>query len=52
MLGDEKIGFRILHVKHCQEIVEAELQRIWYVLEKINDCKKEDGPLNVQFKDV
>ena len=50
--GDEKIGFRILHVKHCQEIVEAELQRIWYVLEKINDCKKEDGPLNVQFKDV
>ena len=45
--GDEKIGFRILHIEQYRGIEEAELQGIWCVLEKIYDCKNEDGPFTV-----
>ena len=45
--GDEKIGFRILHVKHCREIVEVEFPGILCVLEKICGCKKKDDPFKV-----
>ena len=47
MLGDEKIGFRILQVKHCREIVEIEFHGIWRVLEKISGCKKKDDPFKI-----
>ena len=47
--GDEKIGFRILHVKHCRGIVEAEFQGRWCVLKKIYGCKKKDDPFIVFY---